>query len=64
MFFAGKEIMSPKKWFKGIIKLKKTKEDKSKQEKVISFLSLYNLCNSISLNIYHDNLERFSASCL
>lgn len=35
MFFAGKEIMSPKKWFKAIIRLRKPKEDKSKLAKVI-----------------------------
>ncbi|KAK7405309.1 hypothetical protein VNO78_06521 [Psophocarpus tetragonolobus] len=32
----GKEIMGPKKWFKTIIKLKKSKEDKSKLAKVQS----------------------------
>ncbi|KAG4390127.1 hypothetical protein GLYMA_06G232400v4 [Glycine max] len=32
----GKEIMSPKKWFKAIIRLRKPKEDKSKLAKVQS----------------------------
>ncbi|CAJ1978513.1 unnamed protein product [Sphenostylis stenocarpa] len=36
MFFAGFEIMSPKKWLKKIIKLKKRQEDKLKQAKVQS----------------------------
>lgn len=37
IFFAGAEIMSPKKWFRTILRLKKRKEDKSEQAKVISF---------------------------
>lgn len=38
MFFAGLEIMGPKKWFKRIVKLKKRKEDKLEQAKVFVFL--------------------------
>lgn len=39
--------MGAKKWFKIIVKLKKSKKDKSKEEKVISFVPLFRPCISI-----------------
>jgi len=52
MFFAGVEIMSPKKWFKKIIKLKKRKEDdKSEQAKVISFWIEKHWFNILSMSV-------------